>query len=452
MKKISSIFSCVIGICSLLTVSTAAKAQYVISTVAGNDSAGYSGDGGPATVASLSAPYGIAADGSGSLFIADYHNQRIRKVSSSGIISTVAGNGSLGFSGDGGPATAASLKVPLGVAVDGSGNLFIADQVNSRIRKVSSSGIISTVAGNGSFSYSGDGGPATAAGLNQPDGVAVDGSGNLYIVDLGNYVIRKVSPSGIISTVAGNGSMDSSGDGGAATAASFMEPVSVAIDGSGNLFIADKLNSRIRKVSSSGIISTVAGNGSFSYSGDGGPATAASLYFPYSVIVDGGGNLFIADEDNSRIRKVSPSGIISTVAGNGSSGYSGDGGPATAASLNVPSGVAVSSGGNLFIADGGNEVVRKISPIAESVPAIGPISGNSIHAYPNPSNGLLFIDIDVINDHADIAIIDATGKDVATLQTKNKNTKLDMRDLACGVYLIRVKTGGKLYEVKVEKK
>uniref|UniRef100_UPI001FE0E2EF NHL repeat-containing protein n=1 Tax=Spirosoma luteum TaxID=431553 RepID=UPI001FE0E2EF len=317
----------------------------VISTVAGTGISGFSGDGGAATAASLSGPSGLAFDASGNFYIADGGNQRIRKVSTAGIISTVAGTGISGFSGDGGAATSASLYGPADMAYDASGNLYIADIGNRRVRKVNTSGIISTVAGNGFVGFSGDGGAATAAGLYFPTGVAYDASGNLYIADANNNRIRKVSPSGIISTVAGSGGSGFFlGDGGPATAASLVSPTSVAVDASGNLYIAELNNARIRKVSTSGIISTVAGNGSQGFSGDGGPATAASLVSPTSVAVDASGNLYIADFDNHRIRKVSTSGIISTVVGTGVAGFSGDGGPATGALLYRPSGVVVDGG------------------------------------------------------------------------------------------------------------
>jgi len=332
----------------------------IISTVAGNGTQGFSGDGGPATSASLANPWGVALDAAGNLYIADYRNNRIRKVSPTGIITTVAGGGTA-YPGDGGPATSASLPVPWGVAADAAGNLYIASD-GSRIRKINSSGIIGTVAGNGAIGFSGDGGPATSAALYEPSGVAVDAAGNLYIADTWNQRIRKVSPSGIISTVAGNKAYKFAGDGGPATSASLSRPGGVAVDAVGNLYIADKMNNRIRKVSPSGIISTVAGNGTEGFSGDGGPATSASLNWPAAVAVDAAGNLYVADTLNSRIRKVSPSGIISTVAGNGMAGFSGDGGSATSASLNLPQGVAVDAAGNVYIADWGNNRIRKVNP------------------------------------------------------------------------------------------
>ena len=244
--------------------------------------------------------------------------------------------------------------------MDARGNLYIADGWNHRIRGVSPSGIISTVAGNGAPWFSGDGGSATSASVCQPTGVAVDAAGNLYIADYGNHRIRGVSPSGIISTVAGSGTQGFSGDGGPATSASLNYPGSVAVDAAGNLYIADSQNDRIRKVSASGIISTVAGNGALGFSGDGGPASSASLLLPGGVAVDAAGNLYIADSQNDRIRKVSASGIISTVAGSGAQGFSGDGGPATSALLYGPFGVAVDAAGDLYIGDFHNYRIRKV--------------------------------------------------------------------------------------------
>jgi hypothetical protein len=326
----------------------------IITTYAGNGSLGFSGDDGPATLAQLYGAAGVAVDSAGNLFIADWHNNRIRKVSSSGIITTVDGNGIIncygfgcysGCGGDGGSATSAQLNGPTGVAVDSAGNLFIADMNNGRIRKVSSLGIITTVTGHGSClygsdgsqGYSGDGGPATSAQLQHPHGVAVDSAGNLFIADGNNYRIRKIDSSGIITTVAGNGTSGYSGDGGPATSAQLQYPIRVSIDSAGNLFIAD---GHIRKVTPSGGISTVAGVGN-------------------DLTVDSAGNVFIASD--YLISKVTPEGGIVAVAGNGTPGYSGDGGLATLAQLNSPGGVTVDSAGNLFIADTQNDRIRKVS-------------------------------------------------------------------------------------------
>ncbi|MGD0497335.1 MAG: putative Ig domain-containing protein, partial [Bryobacteraceae bacterium] len=297
------------------------------------------------------------------------------------IITTFAGNGTSDYSGDGGPAAAAQLAGPVALALDGSGNVYIAEQgccggqgitpINHRVRKVSPGGTITTVAGNGSPGYSGDGGPAASAQLYFPYGLAADASGNLYIADSGNYRIRKVSASGVITTVAGNGTSGYSGDGGPATSAQLNFPYGLAADASGNLYIADSNNQRIRKVSASGIITTVAGNGTSGYAGDGGPAISAQLNFPYGLAVDTSGNLYIADSSNQRIRKVSASGVITTVAGNGTYGYSGDGGPATSSQLWGPRGVAVdASGSNLYIADEGSHRVRLVLTGAIGLPVV----------------------------------------------------------------------------------
>jgi sugar lactone lactonase YvrE len=332
----------------------------VITTMAGDGMEGYSGDGGPATKAELNLPSGVALDASGNLFIADNYNSRIRKVATNGIITTVAGNGKYGYSGDGGPATKAELTGPSGVALDASGNLFIADTDNSVIRKVATNGIITTVAGNGKYGYSGDGGPATKAELTGPFGVTLDASGNLFIADSGNFRIREVGTNGIITTVAGNGFRGCSGDAGPATNAKLCYPQNVAVDAFGNLLIADTGTNVIREVGTDGIITTVAGNGRGGYSGDGGAATSAELSGPSGVAVDAFGNLFIADTSNERLRKVGTDGIITTVAGNGKGGYAGDKGAATKAEMYGPSSVTVDASGNLFIADENNMCIRKV--------------------------------------------------------------------------------------------
>jgi len=283
------------------------------------------------------------------------------------IITTVAGNGSEGYSGDNGPAVSAEIYGPVGVAVDAIGNIFIADCYNHRIRKVDTNSIITTVAGNGSEDYAGDNGPAVSSKINYPSGVAVDATGNIFIADYYNHRIRKVDTNGIITTIAGNGSGGYSGesggysgDNGPAVSAGLSYPTGVAVDVTGNIFIADNGNSRIRKVDTNGIITTIAGNGSGGYSGDNVPAVSAGLSSPNGISVNATGNIFIADYFNNRIRKVGTDGIIYTIAGNGIQGYSGDNELAVS-EISHPSDVAVDATGNIFIADYGNHCIRKVS-------------------------------------------------------------------------------------------
>ena len=350
-----------------------------INFIAGDGSIGFTGDGGYATSADLIAPFALAVDSSGNVYFAENGDSRIRRIDAKSLdISTVAGNGTPGFSGDGSTATSAEMNSPTGLAVDSSGNLYIADSLNRRIRKVASGGSISTFAGNGTFSYSGDGGPAGKAQLNTPQGVAADSSGNLYIADTLNNVVRKVSPNGTISNYAGNGGAGSSGDGSAATSAQLNGPQGLALDAAGNLFIADTLNAKVRKVSSaSGVITTVAGSGTPGFGGDGGAAASAQLNLPSGVAVDANNNLYIADFGNSRVRMVSTNNTIGTVAGNGAAGYSGDGGQAVKAQLNGPQGVAVDAAGNLYIADTENNLIREVSLDGR----ISTVAGNGVAGY-----------------------------------------------------------------------
>ena len=337
----------------------------IITTVAGSAVAGFNGDGGPATMAALLVPSGVAVDKYNNLYIADNDNNRIRKVDAiTGIITTVAGNGLYAFAGDGGPAISASLKAPTGVAIDAGGNIYIADYYNNRIRKVDvSTGIITTIAGNGANGYGGDGGPAVSANIWLPTGVAVDAGNNVYIADWVNQRIRKVDAlTGIITTVAGNGIAGFSGDGGLAISAELFQPYGISLDAGGNLYIADYANNRIRKVrAGTGIISTVAGTGAQGFNRDGLSGLSTNLTAPTGITVDIFGNLYIADLSQRVLRMDAITGIITTIAGNGTQGFSGDGGPAVNAQLFNSWDVCINGNGDLYIADNSNNRVRKVA-------------------------------------------------------------------------------------------
>jgi uncharacterized protein (TIGR03437 family) len=395
----ATILARLFGIAFLITPAWCQAPSYTISTIAGNGKAGYSGDGGPATSAEMNVTRGIVTDPAGDVYVVDQNNNVIRKISTNGIITTVAGNGVEGYNGNNIPGTSAELAFPYRISLDAAGNLYIADEANSLIRKLAPNGILTTVAGNtsqpGSCSYSGDGGPALGAGLCYPFDAVTDALGNLYIADTLNNVIRKVDTNGIITTVAGNGvgagelpgsytgpgsgTGAYSGDGGPATKASLNYPVSVAVDAAGDLYIADQSNNVVRKVSATGIISTVAGHygeSGLGYSGDGGQAANASMELPAGIALDLSGNLYIADSNDNAIREVLTTGIIWTIAGDGQSGYVGDGGPATAAKLNFPRSVAVSTFGDIYIADTSNNVVRELTPSTATVGFMANAFGN----------------------------------------------------------------------------
>ncbi len=374
------------AVLSVVVVISAVRAQPgFIFTVAGNGVPAYFGDGGLATQASINVPYGVALDRSGNIFIADYLNARVRKINSAGIIQTVAGCGPVTSTcafetnfGEGGLATAVAISSPWSVTADAAGNIYFPDNSVNRIRRVTPSGIITTYAGSGSVGtagFSGDGGLAVNAVLNNPGGLTTDAGGNLYFADRGNHRIRKIDPLGIITTVAGNGSPGYNGDNIPAITASLWQPQGVGVDALGNLYIADTTNNRVRKVTPEGVITTVAGNGQVTVptinpTGDGGLATSATMV-PWDVKVDAVGNLYISDWQGQRIRKVDAfTNIIRTIAGTGAQGYSGDGSAAINALINLPTELALDALGTLYFADNGNNRIRKITPALLGPPVI----------------------------------------------------------------------------------
>jgi gliding motility-associated-like protein len=364
MKKIlKSGYASLIFLCIMLVPGAGTQGQ-VITTIAGS-SIGYSGDGGPATLARMSSNWGIALNHTaGLIYVSDFNNCAVRRVNiATGIISTIAGTGTCGFSGDGGPATLARLNGPTGVAVDNAGNVYISDIYNNRVRKVSTTGIITTYAGNGGPAGSGDGGPAALAGLGLANGICMDNADNLYIPDYVRETMRRVAAgSTTITTIAGTpGISGFSGDGGPAIAARMNLVNDVATDNAGNVYISDWTNRRIRKVNTSGIISTFCGTGATGFAGDGGPATAATTNGTMGFDFDCEGNMIVCDVDNHRIRKINPSGIITTIAGTGAAGFGGDGGSPMAAQMNRPVGSVADAIGNIYVSDRNNNRIRHIS-------------------------------------------------------------------------------------------
>jgi len=406
-------------------ISPLAKGQVITTIVNVDTIPGYNGDGIACGTAELQQPAFIAADAAGNMYITDQGNSRIRKIDASGIITTIAGTGTNGFSGNGGPGTAAQIAFPDCITPDAAGNVYFIDNTNC-VRKINTSGIISVFAGDtglGSVGFGGDGGPATAAILDHPGGLAADAAGNVYIADYGNGRIRKVNTSGIISTYAG----DSLNRIGASA---------IKLDASGNLyFIAN--NSYVRKLDTNGAITTIAGTASHTSHtiGDGGPATDAYLNSPGDIAVDAAGNIYISDDINARIRMVNTAGIISTFAGNGVFGFSGDGGLATLAAMNTNAGINFDRNWNLLIADFGNNCIRSVSSV-ESVQQINNTDMGMV-VYPNPCNGVFTCNIPAQkNEDATITIMDMAGNKVKEIHASANNSINVKMDVPAGIYFV----------------
>jgi Secretion system C-terminal sorting domain len=402
-----------------------------IATIAGTGVAGFSGDGGPAISAQLNRPLRVKLNSLGEILIADDFNNVVRKINTSGTITTYAGNGIVGYSGDGGPSTNASLWGPQDVAFDALGNMYIADGGNNVIRKINSAGTITTIAGTGTAGYSGDNGNATAAQLYDPFGIVFDNSGNLYFSDAGNHRIRKINNSGIITTFAGTGIGGYSGDGGPATSSKLKLPGYLGMSSTGEIYVPDWPNHCVRKINNAGIITTVVGNGTPGQNGDGGLAINALLSSPESVVFDNYGNYYISSYGTCTIRKVNNIGIISTVVGNNICGFGGDGGNAISAEINQEAICsAVDLAGNLYIADSKNNRIRKVNFNTSTLNlAVGIIS-----IYPNPTNDI--ITIENVTDYTGYRVLNPLGRFVLQGIVSKGSNSISLHALPQGIYLL----------------
>ena len=434
----------------LICVCALSQAQVsTIITIAGNGTEGYGGDNGPATAAEFDHA-GTLALYDGSLYTADAFNNRVRKIDlTTGITTTVAGNGTGGYNGDNIPATDAELLIPDAECIDTLGNIYIGDALNYRLRRVAkNTGLITTVAGTGVVGNTGDGGPATDAKIGTIAGLSIDQYGNLYMTDVLNNVVRKITPSGIISTIAGNGTSGYSGDNGPAIDAELQVPGKAVADKFGNIIISDNRNHAVRKIDgSTGIIRTIAGNGVAGYVGDGGPASSSQMRYPFGVFIDKDNNIFIVESGNGVVRKIDgATGLINTVVGCGILGFAGDGGPATAAQMR-PDDICIDSFGTMYITDYQNNRIRKVYNPQLAMPNLSNAIGE-VKIYPNPAKEELSVKYILLNkEDAEMQIVDVMGRVVISKQLpfeKQKETTIDISQLPPGVYAYKVVQGNLL--------
>ncbi|MCG2792971.1 MAG: T9SS type A sorting domain-containing protein [Weeksellaceae bacterium] len=407
---------------ALLVASSFSFAQVTVSTLAGSTQGYADGTG---TAAQFNYPYGVATDASGNVYVADAANWKIRKITPAGVVTTFAGS-TKGYAD--GTGTAAKFDSPLGVAVDASGNVYVTDSEINIIRKITPAGVVTTLAGSTFFGYAD--GTGTAAHFSHTSGVAVDVSGNVYVGDFNNCRIRKITPAGVVTTLAGGGQGYADGTG---TAAMFNFPTGVAVDTSGNVYVADYSNHKIRKITPAGVVTTLAG----STQGDAdGTGTAAQFSYPTGVAVDVSGNVYVADFNNHRIRKISPLGVVTTLAGS-TKGYAIDG-IGTAAQFNDPYGVATDASGNVYVTDNGNHKIRKITGAFLSTASYNSLK--NLKAYPNPSKGIFVIQTD---GNAAVEVFDSTGKQIFSQKVNGQNSTIDLSQYPAGIYLAKVTTDNK---------
>lgn len=417
------LLSAVVSLPSLVT------GQVITTLVGGSKQFGATTDGVYAAYATLNNPAGLAVDNHGNVYVSDQNNNKIRKVNIFGVITTIAGFGSAGSSGDGGPSEKAKIFAPAGMALDKHGNLFFADSKNNRIRKIDTAGIISTVAGNGVNGLKGDDSLAIHAELNNPKGVAVDDAGNLFIADELNNRVRMVNTSGIITTLAGTDDGNNFlGNGSPATTVRLNKPNDVKVDKDGNVYIADTYNNFIRKVEPDGTLTNVAGSGTTGFGGDNGVAGVSKINIPVSMALDRKGNLYFADKNNNRVRKIDAAGIVSTVAGNGANVSDGDGGSALEAQVNAPTAVAVDSSGNLYVGEGKYKIryvyLDKL------------IDADKITVFPNPcnKNTIIFLP-SMYEEIADVFVLNTQGRLVSrSIGPTNKHINIKFE--AAGTYIM----------------